>query len=102
MLGGRIGWTLILCLLPIWSWAQVPGGADFDGDGRVDQDDFVALVEAYGSNLAAFDLNGNGVVDFQDFMLFVSAFDPRLESGVVQVKETVGRVAIWKLLELGS
>ena len=48
--------------------------ADFDGDGRVDFDDFFLFAGAFGSPEARFDLDGSGGVDFSDFFLFAAVF----------------------------
>ncbi len=49
--------------------------ADFDQDGFVEIDDFLALNSAFGTNcVCAEDLDGNGVVNINDFINFNSAF----------------------------
>lgn len=53
---------------------------DFNRSGRVDFDDFLLFVGAYGSRSGKpdwnpkFDLNGDRVVGFHDFLLFVDTF----------------------------
>lgn len=54
--------------------------ADFDGNGSVDFQDFLAFAQQYGRSEgdqgydARFDLNGNGSVDFQDFLAFAQQY----------------------------
>ena len=48
--------------------------SDFDGDGSVNFNDFLAFAGAFGSSEAAFDLSGDGKVDFSDFLLFAQDF----------------------------
>ena len=53
---------------------------DFDGDGMVDFDDFLAFVAHFGTSSGEegfeeeFDLTGDGKIDFDDFFAFVSNF----------------------------
>ena len=47
---------------------------DFDNNGSVDFDDFLAFGSAFGKRDPAFDLTGDGKVDFHDFLNFVQAF----------------------------
>ena len=54
--------------------------ADFDGDGQVALEDFLAFAHAFGTQSGQenfdpkFDLNGNGIVDIADFLIFVNAY----------------------------
>ena len=54
--------------------------ADFDGDGQVAFEDFLAFVHAFGTQSGQenfdpkFDLNGNGEVGFSDFLIFVDSY----------------------------
>lgn len=48
--------------------------ADFDGDGTVGFQDFLAFAEAFGTANVVYDLDGSGTVDFGDFLVFVEAF----------------------------
>jgi Subtilase family/PA14 domain/Bacterial Ig domain len=52
-----------------------PCGADFDGSGFVDSDDFDAFVGAFESGEPAADVDGTGFVDGDDFDAFVSMFE---------------------------
>ena len=53
---------------------------DFNGDGRVDLDDFLLFVEHLGFSRgdegydAKYDLNEDGVIGFGDFLIFASSF----------------------------
>lgn len=47
---------------------------DFDGDARVDSDDFMAFRTAFGTQTLVFDLNEDGQVDSGDFVMFRSVF----------------------------
>ena len=53
---------------------------DFNGDGRVDFDDFFSFVAHFGTSSGEegfeeeFDLTGDGKIDFDDFFAFVSNF----------------------------
>ncbi len=54
--------------------------ADFDGDAKVDFDDFFALADAFGKKIGEpgfdekFDMVDNGEIDFDDFFAFAEAF----------------------------
>ncbi|MXZ09209.1 MAG: hypothetical protein F4Y79_07145 [Gemmatimonadetes bacterium] len=54
--------------------------SDFDGDGRVAFEDFLAFAHAFGTQSGQenfdpkFDLNSNGIVDFSDFLIFVNSY----------------------------
>ena len=54
--------------------------ADFDGDGQVAFEDFLAFVHAFGTQSGQenfdpkFDLDGNGEVGFSDFLIFVNSY----------------------------
>ena len=54
--------------------------ADFDGDGQVAFEDFLAFVHVFGTQSGQdnfdpkFDLDSNGTVDFSDFLIFVNAY----------------------------
>ncbi|HLO41022.1 MAG TPA: GC-type dockerin domain-anchored protein, partial [Phycisphaerales bacterium] len=50
-------------------------GADFDGTGFVDTDDFTAFVTAFEAGTDDADFDGTGVVDTDDFTAFVIAFE---------------------------
>jgi sugar lactone lactonase YvrE len=63
------------------SLRAIPGStksADFDGNGKVDFDDFFLFAAAFGSagtgENAKFDLDGSGKIDFDDFFLFAGRF----------------------------
>ena len=53
---------------------------DFDGDGQVAFEDFLAFVHAFGTHSgqenfdSKFDLDGNGEVGFSDFLIFVNSY----------------------------
>jgi hypothetical protein len=48
--------------------------ADFDSDGTVGFNDFLAFAEAFGSTQIPSDLDTSGMVDFGDFLIFFEAF----------------------------
>ena len=48
--------------------------ADFNGNGRVDFDDFVQFARAFNTVDPKFDLNESGRVDFDDFVIFARSF----------------------------
>ena len=56
---------------------------DFDGNGKVDFDDFLLFVGKFGKGSGdpgfdpAYDLDGDGKVDFDDFFIFVGNFRKR-------------------------
>ena len=60
----------------IWNIEAAPQTerSDFDGNGKVDFDDFFLFAEAFNTGEERFDLNGNGKVDLDDFFLFASDF----------------------------
>jgi hypothetical protein len=48
--------------------------ADFNGDGVVNSQDFVAFLNAFTASDPSADFNGDGVVNSQDFVSFLNAF----------------------------
>jgi hypothetical protein len=48
--------------------------ADFNGDGVVNSQDFVAFLNAFSTSDPSADFNGDGVVNSQDFVAFLNAF----------------------------
>jgi subtilisin-like proprotein convertase family protein len=72
-----------------WVTVLSPSGtaglkSDFNGDGKVDFDDFFMFADAFGRKRgeagydAKFDLDGGGTVDFNDFFMFADDFGKRL------------------------
>jgi hypothetical protein len=59
---------------------NVPGSADFDGDGTVGFEDFLSFAAQFGKATgeegfdARFDLDGDGSVVFSDFLRFAQDF----------------------------
>jgi hypothetical protein len=51
-------------------------GADLTGDGRIDLDDLLVLLEAWGTRHATADLDRNGDVGLSDLLLLLSAWSP--------------------------
>jgi len=47
---------------------------DWNGDGVVDFNDFLAFLNDYNAQLPIADLNGDGVVDFNDFLEFLNRY----------------------------
>lgn len=48
--------------------------ADFDGNGAVDFNDFLAFAGAFGTANATYDIDASGTVDFNDFLVFAGSF----------------------------
>jgi len=48
-------------------------GADINGDGVVDFNDVLALLNCYQGGLPCADINGDGVIDFNDILAFLNA-----------------------------
>ena len=54
--------------------------ADFDGDGQVALEDFLAFAHAFGTQSGQenfdpkFDLNNNGIIDMPDFLIFINSY----------------------------
>jgi hypothetical protein len=69
-----IVWVIICLLIPGAAHAHSGASPDFNGDGKVDFDDFFLFAGAFGSSAVKFDLSGNGNVDFDDFFLFAQRF----------------------------
>jgi hypothetical protein len=69
----------VVLLVPSIALAQEKS-PDFDGNGKVDFEDFFLYAAAFGSkasaDLAKFDLDSSGVVDIEDFFRFAAAFGP--------------------------
>ena len=61
---------VLTALMPILAYAQSNVDIDFDDNGVVDFRDFLALVQAFGSDQEPYDLHPDGVVDFKDFLIF--------------------------------
>ena len=71
-------------LVVVLPFRRVPSStgvsADFDGNGRVDFDDFFAFASAFGKERggagyeARYDLNADGKIDFEDFFVFAERF----------------------------
>ena len=61
-------------------WVEGGLRCDFNGDCRVDFDDFIGFAQHFGMCVGdpdydeRYDLDGDGCVDFQDFVLFASCF----------------------------
>ena len=73
--GTRTCWELGLCCDNYF--ATCPG--DFNGDGQVDDSDFVLFAGYYDLLLdARGDLNGDGQTDDSDFVIFAGAYDALL------------------------
>ena len=62
----------------VTSTPKTGASPDFDGNGRVDFDDFFLFAAVFGQRAtgesARYDLDGNGQVDFNDFFLFAEKF----------------------------
>jgi hypothetical protein len=68
--------------------------SDFDGNGKVDFDDFFLFADAFGSrtpaDLSRFDLSNNGVVDIDDFFLFAADFGKAIQRpGTTYIDEPI-------------
>lgn len=48
--------------------------ADFNGDGEVNSQDFIAFLNAFVAGDPSADFNGDGIVNSQDFIMFLNAF----------------------------
>lgn len=59
-------------LISMATWGSQ--GMDFDGDGRVDFDDFFVFADAFGSTSSFFDFDGDGSVGNDDFFIFADQF----------------------------
>ena len=70
--------------------------ADFDGNGKVDLDDFFLFVDAFGSEEGSpafdpkYDLDGDGDVDFDDFFLFVDDFGKNSGKVIALARQLLG------------
>ncbi|MBM4109616.1 MAG: hypothetical protein FJ255_12545 [Phycisphaerae bacterium] len=49
--------------------------ADWNADGTVDFNDFLAFLNDYNAGAPRADLNGDGVVDFNDFLAFLNLYN---------------------------
>lgn len=64
----------------VGAYEFVSSRSDFDGDGRVDFDDFLMFVAAYGRTEShpewdsRYDLGDDGKIGFDDFLMFVGTF----------------------------
>ena len=59
-----------------WVVRAKPCPGDFNGDGQVDDSDFVLFVSYYDAFVdPRGDLNGDGNTDDADFVVFVSSYD---------------------------
>ncbi len=64
-------------LLPLVRTSPYMEAGDFNRDGKIDFEDFVAFARAFGTGDPAFDLDGDGKVGFSDFIAFARAFGAR-------------------------
>jgi hypothetical protein len=55
--------------------ASPPCLADWNGDGTVDFNDFLAFLNDYNAGASRADLNGDGVVDFNDFLAYLNLYN---------------------------
>ena len=99
-------WLFVLTLLvPLTGQAQTTVDIDFDRNGVIDQRDFQALIQAFGTNQLRYDLHPDGKVDFQDFLIFVTAFAQRntaISTEQVFAQNATAQIDFFKLSTLGS
>jgi hypothetical protein len=57
-----------------WNGGQTTCRADFNQDGAVNVQDFLAFLSAYSGGDPRCDFNNNGQVNVQDFLAFLSAY----------------------------
>ena len=60
---------------------------DFNGDGKVDFDDFFAFADAFGGDDPEFDFDGSGLVDFTDFFTFADQFGNSERAKLIKLAE---------------
>jgi hypothetical protein len=53
---------------------DTPANADFNGDGVVNSQDFVAFLNAFTAGDPSADFNGDDIINSQDFVAFLNAF----------------------------
>ena len=56
---------VLTALMPILAYAHSNVDIDFDNNGVIDFRDFLALVEAFGSDQEPYDLHPDGVIDLR-------------------------------------
>ena len=82
----------------------LPG--DFNGDDKVDFDDFFVFVDAFGQEAtgerAVFDLDVGGTVDFNDFFIFVDNFGKSAAGKLWSAAQRVDDRAIFSLEATGG
>jgi hypothetical protein len=76
---GALAFKLVFVATPITTTNGVFTGApaspaDFNGDGAVNIQDFLAYLQAFAAGDAAADMTGDGQINIQDFLLYLSAF----------------------------
>ena len=87
-------WLFVFALLCATTiQAQTTIDIDFDSNGVIDERDFKALTQAFGTNQLRYDLRPDGKVDFQDLLVFVKAFSQRNTSISVEQVFTQNAVA---------
>ena len=47
---------------------------DFDGDGAVDVDDLLSVINAYGTFNSTCDLDGNSYIDIDDILILIGMY----------------------------
>lgn len=82
--------VLVVAVLLLNTPAQAQTkGPDFDGNGKVDLEDFFAFALVFGSrtqaDLTRFDLDNSGVVDLEDFFTFALSFGKTIPKGPAQI-----------------
>lgn len=75
----RLVFPMDPAFLPLLHTVPYLETADFNRDGKVDFDDFVAFARGFGKSDPTFDLDGDGRVGFSDFVAFARAFGTRRE-----------------------
>lgn len=65
---------LLLVVSPGLAQAQTVEDVDVDGSGKVDLDDFLLFVGAFGSARPEYDFDRNGMVNFGDFLVLAAFF----------------------------
>ena len=66
--------VVLVLLVPGMLQAQTAADCDFDGNGKVEFNDFLLFAQAFGGTHAKFDLDGGGQVEFSDFLIFARFF----------------------------
>ena len=67
--------------------SEIPLSGDFDGNNKVDFDDFFLFADSFGGSDSQFDLDNSGSVDFDDFFIFADSFGKEARAKLIALAQ---------------